>query len=151
MTLEAVAHDYARQLLAQQLARLRELRSRTGALLAASAVASSFLGANAVESRGFGLLGALGLAAFATTLLASTWVLMPRRGLVFGLDGPAIYAALWDYRDDPVEVDRRLAYWLHRYHGRNEAAIARLHAWFGVAATALLVGVLLWTARLAVA
>jgi len=150
MTLEATAHAYAQRLLAQQLDRLCELRSRTGTLLAAATLAASFLGSQALHHDGAGLLNALGLTAFSLTLLASTWVLLPRRRLVFGLDGPAVYAALWDYRDDPREIDRRLAYWLHGFHDRNEPTIARLHVWFGVATAALLTGVLLWAVGLAV-
>jgi hypothetical protein len=150
-TLEAVAHDYAARLLTQQLDRLRELRSRTGTLLAASALAASFLGAQALKDGRVAALNILGLVAFSATLLASAWVLLPRRRLVFGLDGPTLYAALWDYGDDLDEVDRRLAYWLHGFYERNEPAITRLYAWFAVATVALLLEVLLWAASLAVA
>ena len=54
--------------LGQQEAALNELRSRTGTLLAAEALTTSFLGAAAIQHGALALPGRLAIASFAVSL-----------------------------------------------------------------------------------
>lgn len=81
--LELEAHRIAAQALGQQEQALTELRTRTGTLLTAG-----------------------------ISVVLCIYVLLPKDGLIFALDAPEAYGALYDVRADDGEVDRRLAYWL---------------------------------------
>jgi len=76
--LERLAYDAALRALDKQEALLDELRGRTGILLAASALAASFLGDSAVREPNV-LLAAVALGAFVLTIAASVFILVPRR------------------------------------------------------------------------
>jgi hypothetical protein len=55
-SVEALAYEQSRRAIEQQAAVLSELRSRTGAMLAAASLTASFLAAQAVERSGLRLL-----------------------------------------------------------------------------------------------
>jgi hypothetical protein len=135
--LEKLAYDEALRALDKQERLLEELRARTGMLLAASSLAVSFLGPSALlhpSSKGLALLA---LAAFALTLGASLFVLIPKRSLTFASAGTGIYEGFYAIREDMAEVHRRLAYELHAYWKANEEEIASLGRAFTFAAAAL--------------
>src|SRR5688500_16317969 len=93
-TLESIAYDVALRGLESQERVLNEIRSRTSALLAASALAASFLGREAFADPHPGL-AVVALAAFVATVASSVFVLVPRRGrFTFGLSAPALYVGL---------------------------------------------------------
>jgi hypothetical protein len=114
----------------------RELRARTGLVLAASALAASFLGDTALDN-GPLLLTVLALVAFACSVGASIYVLLPKRDLIFSLAGSTIYEELYEFRDDIDEVYRRLAYDLDRFRERNDDALQSLVRGFRTASLAL--------------
>jgi hypothetical protein len=113
-----------------------ELRARTGLVLAASALAASFLGDTALDN-GPLLLTVLALVAFASSVGASIYVLLPKRDLIFSLAGSTIYEELYEFRDDIDEVYRRLAYDLDRFRERNDDALQSLLRGFRTASLAL--------------
>ena len=73
-----------------------------------------------------------------------------KQGLVFTLDAPGVYGALYEHREDESEVDRRLAYWLQSFREGNQPTIDRMTSMFRVAAIALIAETALLAVGLAV-
>ena len=121
---------------------LDELRSRTGVLLAASALAASFLGRDAFRDPE-PVLAAAALVAFVTAIGASVYILIPRRdGFRFSISGPGLYSGLYDHRKDLAEVHRRLAYWLQAFWNENDERLQPLFRAYRLAASALVAQIL---------
>jgi hypothetical protein len=72
-----VAYDVAHATLNEQHAAVRDLRARTGALLTATSVVVSFLGARALTTSHLRGLAFLGLGVFVLSLVLSLYVLLP--------------------------------------------------------------------------
>jgi hypothetical protein len=131
-----LAYESSLRSLDKQDAVFSELRARTGLVLAASALAASFLGDTALDN-GPVLLIVLALLAFASSIGASIYVLLPKRDLVFSLAGSRVYEELYEFRDDIDEVYRRLAYDLDRFREHNDDALQALLRGFRTASIAL--------------
>jgi hypothetical protein len=141
--LARLAYDESVRSLDKQERLLDELRARTGLLLAASSLAISFVGRPAFQAADT-LVVVLGLLAFAISVAASVYVLMPKaRRFVFSLEGSAVFEELYEFRDDMPEVYRRLTYDLDRFWDENDAVMARLFRWFQIAAAALAAEIIL--------
>lgn len=136
--LEREAHRIAAQALSQQEGTLAELRTRTGTLLTAASLVASFLGGQALTRNGLNIWVIAALAAFGVSVILSIYVLLPKSGLVFALDAPKTYNALYDVRSNEEEVDRRLAYWLQSVREENHPTVERLTSLFEIAGLALL-------------
>jgi hypothetical protein len=127
---------------------LDELRARTGLLLAASSLAISFVG-RPVFQEADTLVLVLGLVAFAISIAASVYVLVPKPAkFVFSLEGSAVFEQLYEFRDDMSEIYRRLTYDLDRFWEENDDVMTRLFRWFQVAAVALAAEIMLLLASL---
>ena len=123
MEYERLAFDAALRALDKQEALLDELRGRTGALMAASALAASFLGAEAFKDPAPGL-AAVALLAFVASVGASVFILVPRRDrFTFSISGPGLYEGLYEIRDDLSEVYRHLAYDLLGFWEANDGRL----------------------------
>jgi hypothetical protein len=146
-SLERIAYEAALGALAEQEGALRDLRARSGSLLTAAALTVSFLGAQALEE-GLDVVAWLAIAAFAVTLLATLYVLLPKDGLIFALDGPELYVHLWDVRHDEAEIHRTLAYWISAFRAENKSSVDRLYRAFRIATATLILQVVLWAAEL---
>jgi hypothetical protein len=85
--LEVLALDFARDALDKQDAVLAELRARTGTLLAASSIVSSFLGATAIGRDGLSGWSIAALVALAASLALCLAILLPRSDRSFSIDG----------------------------------------------------------------
>ena len=116
---ERLAYETALRGLDKQQELLKELRSRTGVMLAAASLAASFLGTDAFRDPAPGLLLVLALVAFITSIGASVYILTPKEELTFSPAGSALYEGLYAQRDDLAEVYRRLAYELDRFWDSN--------------------------------
>jgi hypothetical protein len=139
---ERLAYDSALRALDKQEALLDEVRGRTGILLAASALAASFLGNSAFRDPN-AALAAIALGAFVLTIAASVFILIPRTNqFVFSLSGPNVYVGLFEFKTDLAEVYRRLAYDLERFWTANDAKLRPLFRAFRFAAAALVVEIL---------
>jgi len=136
--LEREAHRIAAKALAQQEQALSELRARTGTLLTAASLIASFLGGQALTRQGLSASIVLALLAFGVSVVLCIYVLLPKDGLIFALDAPEAYGALYDVRDDDDEVNRRLAYWLQSFRETNHPTVKRLTSAFEIAGFALL-------------
>jgi hypothetical protein len=142
MEYQRLAFDAALRALDKQEALLDELRSRTGALLAASALAASFLGGEAFKDPS-PVPAAVALIAFVTSIGASVFILVPRRdGFTFSLSGPGLYEALYALRDDLAEVYRRLSYDLLGFWESNDSRLQPLFRAYRLGATGLVVEIL---------
>jgi hypothetical protein len=134
--LARIAYEASLRSLDKQEEVVAELRARTGLILAASSLAASFLGEPAI-TEGALVLVAVALAAFAVSLGASLYVLLPKGDLVFSLKGSNIYEELFDFAREPSEAQRRLAYVLDSFWDGNDLQLDRLRAWFHVAVVGL--------------
>lgn len=146
--LAEISYQSAVQALGQQEAALNELRSRTGTVLTAEALTTSFLGAAAIQHGALALPGRLAITCFAISLGAALFVLLPWRGLQFSLTGSLLYERLYGCEEDEEEVHRRAAYWLEELWRENELVIARLYPLFTSSAAALVLELVLWAIAL---
>jgi hypothetical protein len=149
-SLAELSYEAAVRALDLQERGVEQLRARTGMLLAASSLTASFLGAQTIQHRsGLGTLGALALVSLACSILLCTYVLLPKTGFVFSLNGPTMYETLFEVADDEQEVRRRLVYWLEEYWGTNQAKIDNLGRYFFAAGVALMFQLAFWSWALA--
>jgi hypothetical protein len=140
--LARLAYEASLRRLEKQDQSLTEIRSRTGLLLAASSLAASFLGRPALDADPVAVaIAALG--AFAVSIGASVYVLMPKQDLVFSLVGSRVFEEFYEFQNDLAEVHRRLAYDLDRFWEQNDVRGQRLVRAFRLAAWALVAEVLL--------
>lgn len=146
--LAELAYGLSSGMLERQERVMDELRARTGTLLAASSIAASFLGAQAARQH-TGLLTFLAVGTFVISVLAATYVLLPKPNLVFALRGSVLFEEEFP-KDLPLdETHRRLAYWLEDFHSENQVVIDRLFKLFRVATIAVLLQVVLWVTEIA--
>jgi hypothetical protein len=148
--LEVLVLAFARDALDKQDAVLAELRARTGTLLAASSIVSSFLGATAIGRDGLSGWSIAALVALAASLALCVAIFVPRSDLSFSIDGPRVYEELYALRGDPLEIHHRLAYDLRRRHTDNQRTVERLFGTFRLACGALGVELAAWALALAV-
>jgi len=145
---EIIYAESTRAITAQE-ASLDELRSRTGVLLAALSVSTSFLGAQTATG-GLGLLGVIALLTFAAAVGACLYVLRPQRGWVFDLDAE-ILAEDWidEERDGGVTAMQRFIAESREGHlENNQKKLDSLYVVFQVGAIATLIDVLFWVLQL---
>jgi hypothetical protein len=135
--LASLAFALSEKRLDRQGARLDELRARTGVLLAASLVAISFLGREALERPNRAVLVSVAIGAFAVATAAVVYVVMPRATLVSSLHGSAVYEQFHETATDLEEVHRRLAYDLDAFCDTNDRQLSRLVRAFAIVAAAL--------------
>jgi hypothetical protein len=146
----ALAFDEAQRSLTRQEESLDELRSRTGTLVAAAAVAVSFLGASAA-SGGFSLAGQLGILAFIALSTLAVVILLPFHGWVFDNKVGELFSSYIE-ADDPadiVEMHRDLALHHAKHIADNEILLNRLYWAFRVAAGLLVLQIVLMLVDLA--
>jgi hypothetical protein len=148
--LALLAYELSQRMLAQQEMRLDELRARTGTLLAASSVATSFLGPRAIDRNGVDTLAFLALTAFAVSVIGSVSILILNPRLVFGVRGTRLFKEERAREESIADVHRRLGYWLELFFDQNQATVDRLFLVYQLAAVAVLAEVILWTIKIAI-
>jgi hypothetical protein len=140
--LERLAYEAALRALDKQERVLEELRARTGVLIAAASLATSFLGQAAIGNPAPVAWTSVALAAFALAVLAGVYVLAPRRDVVFGLVAPTVLHNLYELRHEASDIHRRLADELEGYRRDNDVAVVRVTRAYRLAAGGLLAEVL---------
>jgi hypothetical protein len=148
--LAALAYQLSLRTLGQQEASLNDLRARTGTLIAAASIVTSFLGGAAFTRAGLDGWSIIALVAFTCSIALATWVLLPKENLIFSIHGSALYET--EIENDVFsisETHRRLAYWLDGFHDNNEPKLRRLYSCYRGATVALLVEVGCWSLQLA--
>ena len=146
--LERTAYEAALRALAEQADELDQLRSRTGTLLAVGSITASFLGAQAIGHGPVGLFGSLAMAAFVGFLLPCIYILLPKSGFTFSINAGVLYESLYEFREQPSEYYRRLAYWLEGFWGGNQQKIEVMARYFFGAALFLAAQIALWALAL---
>jgi hypothetical protein len=146
--LTALAYELSVRTLTQQEAVLDELRGRTGVLLTATAVVTSFLGARALQDAAYKWLTLPGLAAAVLSILFCVYVLTPKPKLNFATHGAAIYEYFSRAGADLEEAHRTLAYWNREAWDANQRVLYRLVAFFRIACGGLVLAVILWSLKL---
>lgn len=146
----ALAYDLAIRNAARDEAALDELRQRTGTLMAAAAIATSFLGAAAAQPSSIGVVGLLALIVFAIVEFMCICILLPRWGWGF-LPSPA--GVIHDYVEaqSPAslpETHRGLAREMSDRNSQNRAKLTTLYRAYGLASILLVVEVAAWVAEL---
>jgi hypothetical protein len=148
--LAELSYDAAVRALDLQERGVEQLRARTGTLLAASSLTASFLGAQTIQhANGLGTLGTCALLSLASSIGLCIYVLLPKSGFIFSLNGTRMYESLFEVRDDEEEVRRRLVYWLEGYWRSNQDKIDSLGRYYLGAAVALMLQLVFWSWALA--
>src|SRR5712691_381348 len=137
-----VAYESALRSLDKQERVLDEIRSRTGVLLAASSLAVAFLGRSASNHPASALV-ATAATAFAVTIGASVYVLLPKSTFFFSVSGRAVLEELYEFRSDVGEIRRRLVYDMERFWETNDRVMQKLFRAFRLASLALVIEVVL--------
>jgi len=149
--LARLAYELSLRTLSQQEAALNELRARTGTLIAAASIVTSFLGGAAISKHGLDVFGVLALGGFVGSIALATWVLLPKEHLIFSVQGSALFED--EIRADVFdlgETHRRLAYWLDEYHALNLPKLDALFTCYRWSTGLLMGEVVFWSVQLAV-
>jgi hypothetical protein len=148
--LAELAYKLSLRTLGQQESAVNELRARTGSLIAAASIVTSFLGGAAFTRAGLNVWSVVALVAFTASIASATWVLLPKDKLIFSVEGSALYEGEIEADVFAIgETHRRLAYWLDGYHRDNEPKLDGLYRWYRLATAGLLVEVAFWSLQLA--
>lgn len=127
---------------------VEQLRLRTGVLLGASSLIASFFGSNAVKrGDGFGPLAAIGLIMLAVSIGLCVYVLLPKRGLNFSLDGHDVYERLRGVESEAV-LNAHLTIWLTAFARENEVQLSTLDSAYVGAAVCLMLQLAAWSVPL---
>lgn len=135
---------FAKDAIDQQRGALDELRARAGTVLAATAIAGSFLGTSLLESPdGLSFAFWAGLIGFAVSLVGTLFVLLPRKDK--WRFGPNIQLLRDHYLDtDPDEARRELIKHMARWESSNDQTLTPLYAAFTGSTVALIGGLGFW-------
>ena len=146
-----VAYDEAVRALSDQRLEIDSVHSRTGLLLSVAAVATSFLGAQALEPGSLSAISWSALASFVATALVSLAILRSFRG-EFSADVSRLLA-IYPETSEPVSIERLyldLALHMHGSYFRNLRRLDRLEMFFQIASGFLIAEVILWAVSIAV-
>ena len=147
-----VAYSIARAALDEQHAAVRDLRARTGALLTATSVVVSFLGARALTTSHLRSLAFLGLGVFVLSLVLSLYVLLPTKKIK-SLAAGGVRSVRLEVASPAAIQPRtpivRLAATCDRISVTNESHIEVLGRAFTLASVAIVIEVALWGLQLA--
>lgn len=145
--LSRIAYDEAVRALSEQQMVIDSFRNRAGLLLSSTAITTSFLGAQFLDS-GLTLTNWGALAAFVGVAAMSLAILWPQ---------PWEFTAnpqdiIESYIDEPAPIDeihRELSFHMHSSYLENRAGLRKLALFFQVASALLTIEVFLWIISLA--
>jgi hypothetical protein len=143
-----VAYAIAHAALNEQHESVRDLRARTGALLTATSVVVSFLGARALTTSHLRSLAFIGLGVFVFSLVFCLYVLLPTNKIESLAQGGALLDLTLADSDPATDVYRRLAATCDTIAAANELHIERLGRIFSLGSAAIIIEVLLWGLQL---
>jgi hypothetical protein len=140
-----LALDLSRSAVADQAARLGDLRTRAGTLLAAASIAGSFAG---TTHGTIDTVALFALVAYVVTVGSCIFVLLPHR-LATEFRGTVVLEISREVEATDEEVYEAVARWLEQSRTDNAGKLDELTRWYAVAAGALGVEVMLWIVALA--
>jgi hypothetical protein len=150
-TTEEIVYGEAIRAITEQQGVLDGLRSRTGILLAAASIVTSFLGGEALrEESAIHGLEWFGLGSFAAVTVLSMVILVPWRGWKFAMSAKVLIEDHVDVeeRNSPRDLSRFLAERLDEYHDKNASKLAWMHGAYALATLALGAEVIAWLIEL---
>lgn len=148
---EQIVYGEATRAITEQQNALDGLRSRTGVLLAAAAIVTSFLGGEALrEPNGLDRLEWAGVGSFAAVAALSLIILVPWSRWRFAASASTLIADHIDIeeRNTPKQLYRFLAERLDDWHNKNAWKLGVMHAAFTLAAAALGTEIVIWLLKL---
>jgi hypothetical protein len=146
-----LADDEAVRALSQQQTVLDNFRTRAGILLSAAAIATSFLGGQALRQASMSAWGWLAVLGFVGLSASTLLILWPRRDWEFAAI-PRRLISIYIETENPLGVERihrDLALHMQDSYDMNEARLERLIAYFRLAVVLLTVEVLAWVIDIA--
>jgi hypothetical protein len=148
-TLQELGYELAQRALDQQESVLADLRSRTGTLLTATALVTTFLGARALDGGAHPSLAVGGLGFALISVVLCLYVLAPRRSIYVAISGPAAYAYFTATGEAIDDAYVTLAEWIQGTWDSNQGSIERLVLAFQMGCVMLVSALGLWSLGLA--
>jgi hypothetical protein len=151
VTPEELAYGESVRAIELQARSLDEVRTRTGVLLAAASVVSSFLGSEALKLAPFGVIAGLALISFGVVLTVCIVILLPRGEWKFAL-GAKVLLEDWTGASPSGNTEAMLAFLAERLEKNwlaNKDRIKGMLVLFQIAAVALGIEIMFWTIQLA--
>ena len=139
-----LAYELSRSSLQDQAARLSDLRTRAGTLLAAASIAGSFLG---VTNGTIDTLGVLALIAYLASVGTAVYILSPHE-LTTEFRGSVLLETAREVGATDDEAYETAMLWLEKIRAGNVDKVDALSKWYVASAVALGAEVLLWTVAL---
>jgi hypothetical protein len=143
-----LAYDEARRALDDQERAVGELRSRSGALIAAAAITTSFFGGQALRDHPLHAVGWIAVGCFILLGVAVVAILWPRKDWQFDVSPGQFIATYLEPQDadplPPARIHRDLALHMGRSASANRGQLRVLMTVFRVAAVLLVAEVLAW-------
>ena len=149
-SISELTYDLSLRSLAQQEASLNELRSRTGVLLAATAIAIALLGGRSLDDGARTALDLAGVALAVVSFLLSVFILAPKQRYIATADAAAVHEYLRQKGADVTEAMERLVYSNREVWEENQAIVDGLVRAYRWACLTLVGAVVLWSTALAI-
>lgn len=149
-TISELTYDLSVRSLSQQESALNELRSRTGVLLAATAIAIALLGGRALDDGGRTVIDLAGAGLAIVSFTLSVFVLAPKRDFAFVIDAAEAHETFTQNHVGVDDAHAALIYWNREAWEENQVVIDELVRAFRWACVTLLSAVALWSVALAI-
>lgn len=149
-SISELTYDLSLRSLAQQEASLNELRSRTGVLLAATAIAIALLGGRSLDDGARTALDLAGVALAVVSFLLSVFILAPKQRYIATADAAAVHEYLRQKGADVTEAMEGLVYSNREVWEENQAIVDGLVRAYRWACLTLVGAVVLWSMALAI-
>jgi hypothetical protein len=149
-SIQELTYELSLGALNQQESSLNELRSRTGVLLAATAIAIALLGGRVLDDGARTAIDLAGVALAIFSFLLSVFVLAPKSRYVVTIDAAAVHEYFKQQKVDVSEAMEALVYSNREVWEENQVTIDGLVRAFRWACLSLVAAVGLWTLGLAI-
>ncbi|HET9324518.1 MAG TPA: hypothetical protein VFO03_11630 [Gaiellaceae bacterium] len=147
-TISELTYELSVRSLTEQESSLNELRTRTGVLLAATAVAIALFGSRVLDDGSLFDLAGTGLAL--VSFLLSVFVVAPKHSFAFVVDAAAAHETFAREGVSVEDAHTALVYWNREVWEENQAVIDTLVRAFRWACVTLVGAVALWSIGLAI-
>jgi hypothetical protein len=149
-TISELTYKLSVRSLTEQESALNELRSRTGVLLAATAVAIALFGSRVLDDGSRSLFDFAGTALALVSFLLSVFVVAPKHSFAFVVDAAAAHETFAAEGVSVEDAHTALVYWNREVWEENQAVIDALVRAFRWACVTLVGAVALWSIGLAI-
>lgn len=145
-----VAYDEAVRALSEQQGAIESFRTRAGLLFSATAITTSFLGAQALDGGGSSAISWAAMVVFASVAVVSLAILWPRHWEFTANPRDVIQTYIESDEPAPIEeLHRDLSLHMHNSYSENREGLEQLAIFFQIASALLTVEVILWIIAIA--